>query len=176
MRQRPVADLLQALDGLGADARSDLGTGCPPVTIEASGLDGGLCLREGRRLQPVPQRAPDGAAVRPETSRRSRFRECSSRSPISSMTLAVMEAFGVKVGEPEVPAIRRLPGTLPRPRLRDRARRLRRQLLFRPGRDHGGHDHRRGARQTSSSRETSPSSTSSSTWAARSNAAPTGRR
>ena len=27
MRQRPVADLLQALNGLGADCTSDLGTG-----------------------------------------------------------------------------------------------------------------------------------------------------
>ena len=30
MRQRPVSDLLRALNGLGADARSDLSTGCPP--------------------------------------------------------------------------------------------------------------------------------------------------
>ena len=47
MRQRPVADLLQALNGLGADARSDLGTGCPPVTVKASGLDGGYAFVKG---------------------------------------------------------------------------------------------------------------------------------
>ncbi len=41
MRQRPISDLLVALNRLGAVARSDLGTGCPPVTIEASGLAGG---------------------------------------------------------------------------------------------------------------------------------------
>ena len=41
MRERPIADLLVALNGLGARARSDLGTGCPPVTIEADGLAGG---------------------------------------------------------------------------------------------------------------------------------------
>src|SRR5262249_38811613 len=40
MRQGPVADLLQALAGLGADARGELGTGCPPVIVQASGLDG----------------------------------------------------------------------------------------------------------------------------------------
>ncbi len=47
MRQRPVADLLAVLNGLGADARSDLGTGCPPVTIRASGLDGGFAFVKG---------------------------------------------------------------------------------------------------------------------------------
>ena len=36
-----------ALNGLGADARSDLGTGCPPVTIEADGLDGGYAFVRG---------------------------------------------------------------------------------------------------------------------------------
>ena len=40
MRQRPISDLLVALNRLGAVATSDLGTGCPPVTIEASGLAG----------------------------------------------------------------------------------------------------------------------------------------
>ena len=47
MRQRPVADLLQALNGLGADSRSDLGTGCPPVTVRAAGLDGGYAFVKG---------------------------------------------------------------------------------------------------------------------------------
>ena len=47
MRQRPVADLLQALNGLGADARSDLGTGCPPVTVKTGGLDGGYAFVKG---------------------------------------------------------------------------------------------------------------------------------
>src|SRR5262245_13869291 len=35
MRQRPIQDLLDALNRLGADATSDAGTGCPPVTIRA---------------------------------------------------------------------------------------------------------------------------------------------
>src|SRR5262249_27666212 len=46
-RRRRVADLLAALNGLGADARSDLGTGCPPVTIRARGLDGGYAFVKG---------------------------------------------------------------------------------------------------------------------------------
>ncbi len=47
MRERPVSDLLQALNGLGSDARSQLGTGCPPVTIKADGLDGGYAFVKG---------------------------------------------------------------------------------------------------------------------------------
>ena len=54
MRQRPVADLLAALNGL-ADAPSDLGTGCPPVTVQASGLDGGL--RSSRGTSPASSSA-----------------------------------------------------------------------------------------------------------------------
>jgi 3-phosphoshikimate 1-carboxyvinyltransferase len=41
MRQRPIQDLLDALNQLGANARSDNGTGCPPITIEAHGWKGG---------------------------------------------------------------------------------------------------------------------------------------
>lgn len=37
MRERPIQDLLDALNQLGANARSDNGTGCPPITIEADG-------------------------------------------------------------------------------------------------------------------------------------------
>jgi len=47
MRQRPVADLLQALNGLGGFTKSELGTGCPPVLIEADGLDGGFAFVRG---------------------------------------------------------------------------------------------------------------------------------
>ncbi len=42
MRQRPIQDLLDALNHLGADVRSDPGTGCPPVTVHAHGLRGGI--------------------------------------------------------------------------------------------------------------------------------------
>lgn len=41
MRERPIQDLLDALNQLGADARSDAGTGCPPITIRANGWAGG---------------------------------------------------------------------------------------------------------------------------------------
>lgn len=41
MRERPIADLLDALRQLGVDARSEAGNGCPPVVIHANGLRGG---------------------------------------------------------------------------------------------------------------------------------------
>jgi 3-phosphoshikimate 1-carboxyvinyltransferase len=41
MRERPIDDLLAALQQLGVDARSIHANGCPPVVVRASGLPGG---------------------------------------------------------------------------------------------------------------------------------------
>jgi 3-phosphoshikimate 1-carboxyvinyltransferase len=41
MRERPIADLLEALGQLGVNARSETGNGCPPVVVESAGLRGG---------------------------------------------------------------------------------------------------------------------------------------
>jgi len=97
MRQRPIADLLAALGALGANARSDLGTGCPPVTIEARGLDGGFASVRGDvssqflsgLLMAIPY-ARDTITVEVQGVLVSR--------PYVSMTMAVMEAFGVQTG------------------------------------------------------------------------------
>ena len=43
MRERPIGDLLEALQALGVRAQSVSQTGCPPLRIEASGLHGGHC-------------------------------------------------------------------------------------------------------------------------------------
>ncbi len=42
MRQRPIQQLIDALNQLGADVVSKEDTGCPPVLINASGLKGEL--------------------------------------------------------------------------------------------------------------------------------------
>jgi 3-phosphoshikimate 1-carboxyvinyltransferase len=47
MHERPIADLLSALNQLGADVRSEAGTGCPPVVVHASGLPGGCATIRG---------------------------------------------------------------------------------------------------------------------------------
>ena len=41
MRERPIADLVDGLQQLGADVECVKETGCPPVTIRAKGLEGG---------------------------------------------------------------------------------------------------------------------------------------
>jgi 3-phosphoshikimate 1-carboxyvinyltransferase len=41
MRERPIQDLVDGLVQLGVDAKCSLGTGCPPVEINAQGLPSG---------------------------------------------------------------------------------------------------------------------------------------
>ena len=49
MRERPIADLIDGLQQLGADVTCVEETGCPPVTIDANGLKGGkvCCIHFG---------------------------------------------------------------------------------------------------------------------------------
>ena len=97
MRQRPVSDLLAALNGLGAVATSDLGNGCPPVTVEASGIDGGYAFVKGdvssQFLSGLLMALPYG---RDTTSVEVQGTLVSK--PYVTMTLDVMEAFGVRTG------------------------------------------------------------------------------
>ena len=96
MRERPIADLLDALVQLGVDAKSEKATDCPPVVVHADGLSGGKVSMAGsissQYLSGLLMAAPcaagpvelkvDGVLV--------------SR-PYIEMTLAVMKAFGVEV-------------------------------------------------------------------------------
>ena len=96
MRQRPVADLLQALNGLGAVATSDLGTGCPPLTVKASGLDGGYAFVKGD----VSSQFLSGLLMALPYSRDTTTVEVDGvlvSKPYVAMTMAVMEAFGVRI-------------------------------------------------------------------------------
>jgi 3-phosphoshikimate 1-carboxyvinyltransferase len=47
MHQRPIEDLLAALQQLGVNAISEEGNGCPPVIIQADGLEGGRAEIKG---------------------------------------------------------------------------------------------------------------------------------
>jgi 3-phosphoshikimate 1-carboxyvinyltransferase len=98
MRERPVADLLQALNGLGADATSDLGTGCPPITVKASGLDGGFAFVKGD----VSSQFLSGLLMALPYSRDTTTVEVEGTlvsKPYVAMTMAVMEAFGVRIND-----------------------------------------------------------------------------
>lgn len=96
MRARPIWDLLDALQTLGADARSLDPGGCPPVLVHAAGLPGGEAALRGnvssQYLSGLLMAAPyaerpvvltiDGPLV---------------SQPYVRMTLAVMQSFGVAV-------------------------------------------------------------------------------
>ena len=96
MRERPIADLLDALNQLGAKATSEQGNNCPPVVLHANGLPGGTAKIRGdissQYLSGVLMAAPcaqsaveliiDGTLV---------------SQPYVWMTLNVMKSFGVDV-------------------------------------------------------------------------------
>lgn len=95
MRQRPIGPLLGALADLGADARSEAGTGCPPVVVRAAGLPGGRCRMAGDQssqyftaLLLAGPCAANGIEVEVEGDLVSK--------PYLPMTAAVMAAFGAE--------------------------------------------------------------------------------
>ncbi len=93
MRQRPVADLLQALNGLGAFTRSELDTGCPPVLVKADGLDGGFAFVRGD----VSSQFLSGLLMALPHARGETVVEVEGTlvsQPYVAMTLDVMRAFG----------------------------------------------------------------------------------
>jgi 3-phosphoshikimate 1-carboxyvinyltransferase len=96
MRERPIADLLEALNQLGADVRSEAGNGCPPVIVHANGLSGGTATVRGdissQFLSALLMAAPS-ARSRVELQIQG---ELVSR-PYVKMTTGVMRAFGVDV-------------------------------------------------------------------------------
>lgn len=93
MRERPVDDLLMALNRLGADARSELGTGCPPVVIESNGLDGGFVNVRGD----VSSQFLSGLLMALPAAKSPTTIEVDGplvSQPYIAMTLGVMYAFG----------------------------------------------------------------------------------
>jgi 3-phosphoshikimate 1-carboxyvinyltransferase len=97
MRQRPVGDLLAALNSLGAIASSDQGTGCPPITIDADGLDGGAVFVKGD----VSSQYLSGLLMAAPYARHATVVEVEGplvSQPYVAMTLEVMESFGVRPG------------------------------------------------------------------------------
>jgi len=96
MRERPIQDLLDGLGALGVTARSEAGTGCPPVVVETEGLAGGTVRLAGtvssQYLSGLLMAAPTAAGdVTVEVAG-----DLVSK-PYVDMTLAVMGAFGAEV-------------------------------------------------------------------------------
>lgn len=96
MRQRPIEDLLQALRQLGADARSELGNGCPPVIVQAQGLPGGTAEIAGT----ISSQFLSGVLMAAPCSGRGAVLHVRGElvsKPYVDMTIAVMRGFGVSV-------------------------------------------------------------------------------
>lgn len=96
MRQRPIGDLVDGLEQMGAKVTYLGKPGCPPLQIEASGLVGGaLSVAGGTSSQFVSAvllSAPAAAApVRLTVAGRL------VSAPYVELTLSVMKAFGIEV-------------------------------------------------------------------------------
>lgn len=96
MRQRPIRDLLDALNQLGVDAHGEIEEGFPPVIVKTSGIDGGIAHVKGtissQYLSGLLMMSPLGKKrIRLEVDG-----DLVSR-PYVEMTLQVMESFGVSV-------------------------------------------------------------------------------
>lgn len=100
MRERPIADLAEALNALGATVCCESPGGCPPVQVHANGLPGGEASVRGsissQFLSALLMACPCAAA--PTTL--SVDGELVSR-PYVRMTLQVMQSFGVAVDTPD---------------------------------------------------------------------------
>lgn len=95
MRERPIQDLVDGLCQLGVDARCTLGTGCPPVEVDAQGLPGGRVELSGAvssqyltaLLMAAPLATGDIEIV---------IKDKLVSIPYIDMTLKLMERFGIR--------------------------------------------------------------------------------
>jgi 3-phosphoshikimate 1-carboxyvinyltransferase len=95
LRQRPIGDLLSALNSLGVHARSLEGNGCPPIEIQGGRFTGGEVTISGvassQHISALLMVAPyteEGISIKITDGLHSR--------PYIDITLDVMQAFGVK--------------------------------------------------------------------------------
>jgi 3-phosphoshikimate 1-carboxyvinyltransferase len=106
MRQRPIGELLAALNRLGARTRCERDTDCPPVIVEADGLKGG-CTTLDTRLSSQFLSALLMAAPAAQTPVEIQLTGALVSEPYIDMTLGVMARFGVTVDHSE-PAVYRI--------------------------------------------------------------------
>ena len=96
MRERPIQDLLEGLNQLGAHVRSIYNTGCPPVEVIADGLLGGVTELSGaissQYLSAILLTSPYA-----KTPVEIRIRDHLVSIPYVEMTIRLMSRFGVNV-------------------------------------------------------------------------------
>jgi len=96
MRERPIGDLVDTLNQLGARTHCELGTNCPPVIVKANGLPGGkaeiAANLSSQYLSALLMAAPCAQST-VELHIKGEF----VSQPYVEMTCQVMESFGVTV-------------------------------------------------------------------------------
>lgn len=96
MRERPIGDLADALEQLGATVVCSGTHRCPPVQVQASGLLGGLTRIQGN----ISSQYLSGLLMAAPCARQSvhiKVEGILVSVPYVAMTLAVMASFGVEV-------------------------------------------------------------------------------
>ncbi len=96
MRQRPIQQLIDALNHLGASVVSRQGTGCPPVLINANGLNGGTVKVPGNISSQYISAVLLSASYADNDVRIIVIDDLASKNYVD-MTIDVMEKFGVAV-------------------------------------------------------------------------------
>ncbi|MEM7734748.1 MAG: 3-phosphoshikimate 1-carboxyvinyltransferase [Deinococcota bacterium] len=96
MRERPIGDLLTSLNQLGANTRNEADNDCPPVVIEARGLQGGTTQIAGDKssqfLSALLMSAPYA-----EREVALEVTGVLQSKPFVDLTLGLMADFGVQV-------------------------------------------------------------------------------
>lgn len=98
MRERPIQDLLDAMQQLGISARCETDSGCPPVVVQADGIPGGTATVAGNISSQYLSGLLMAAPYAKDDARLTISGELVSR-PYVDMTLAIMRAFGATVEE-----------------------------------------------------------------------------
>ncbi len=100
MHERPIADLLDALAGIGVDLGSEKRNGCPPVMVRADGLPLSKASIRGdvssQFLSALLMVAPCAAGAA-DTPVEIEIEGPLVSKPYVRMTVAVMQAFGARV-------------------------------------------------------------------------------
>lgn len=96
MRERPIADLVDGLQQLGANVNCVAETGCPPVTIHAKGVKGGKALISGKMSSQFLSALLMAAPLIEEDVTIS-IKDQLISAPYVALTIGLMKKFGVEV-------------------------------------------------------------------------------
>ncbi len=100
MRERPIRDLVEAIEQLGAKIRCEGAHGCPPVVVRGEGLAGGAAKIKGN----ISSQFLSGLLMAAPSARDAVTIEVDGplvSVPYVRMTLEVMQAFGCRVSATE---------------------------------------------------------------------------